>query len=93
MGQAANVRFLARLVTALTLVMIAGMIAIVVLMALRLNRAPALPLPDRIALPEGSRARSVTIGEGWYLVVTEGDEILVYDRLTGHLRQRVQIAP
>jgi len=87
-----NLRLLRRLVTALTGVMIFGIIAVVVLMALRLQ-SPAPPtLPDTVVLPDGMSARAVTFGPGWYAVVTETAEILVFDAATGRLRQRIEIA-
>jgi hypothetical protein len=44
-------------------------------------------------LPEGARALAFTQGRDWYAVVTERDEILIFDRATGALRQRVAIKP
>lgn len=85
-------RFLRRLVTVLTAVMIGGVLLIMTLLVIRLNEKPAL-LPELVVLPEGVEASAVTLGESWYAVVTKGNEILIYDRLTGKLRQRVSIAP
>jgi hypothetical protein len=83
------------LVTVLTAVMILGLVTVVALLVIRLQApAPAaLPLPETIALPEGTRATAFTQGRDWYAVVTEGDEILIFDRTTGALRQRVEITP
>lgn len=81
--------------TVLTAVMILGVVAIVALLVIRLQ-APgpaALPLPETIVLPEGAAARAFTQGSDWYAVVTDRDEILVFDRATGALRQRVAITP
>lgn len=87
---AQSLKRLMRLVTVLTVVMIGGLILIVGLMAARLL-APAVPvLPDAISLPDGARARTVTAGEGWVLVLTDRDEVLVFD-VTGTLRQRVKV--
>jgi hypothetical protein len=83
------------LVTVLTAVMILGLVTVVALLVIRLQ-APApvsLPLPETIALPEGTRALAFTQGRDWYAVVTEDDEILIFDRATGALRQRVEITP
>ncbi len=89
-----DLRFLKRLVTVLTLVMIGGVLTIVGLLVIRLQTPPAvLPLPEVIELPDGARATAFTQGAGWYAVVTEGDEILIFDRASGELRQRVRIAP
>ncbi|MFK7835349.1 MAG: DUF6476 family protein [Sulfitobacter sp.] len=86
----ANLRFLRRLVTVLTVVMIAGVLVVIGLLVTRLNR-PAPPLPDQITLPAGVEARAFTQGSDWYAVVTSHNEILIYDRLTGALRQTIQI--
>lgn len=90
-----ELRFLKLLVAALAGVMIAGILAIVALLALRLPQpAPPLALPEGLVLPEGARAETVSFGRGWLLVVIEGDngaEALVYDRVTGQLRQRMRL--
>ncbi len=70
--------------------MIAGMVIVVVLMILRFN-APALVLPERITLPDGTEPAAFTQGADWYAVVTEDDRILIYDRATGTLHQTVDI--
>lgn len=89
-----DLRFLKRLVTTLTVVMIGGVLTIVALLVIRLQTPPAiLPLPQTITLPDGARAVAFTQGADWYAVVTEGDEILIFDRASGSLRQRVQILP
>ncbi|MDP5305707.1 DUF6476 family protein [Paracoccus spongiarum] len=85
-----ELRFLKALVTGLTLVMGLGMIAIVALLWLRLGQ-PALPdLPDVIALPEGAAAEAVTFADDWIVIVTDRDEVLVYDR-SGSLRDRISL--
>lgn len=86
----ASLRFLRRLVTGLTAVMIAGM---VILIALFVTRFPSndTALPDAITLPDGTTATAFTVGSGWYAVVTGDDRILIYDRNTGDLRQTVRI--
>jgi hypothetical protein len=89
-----DLRFLKRLVTTLTVVMIGGVLTIVALLVIRLQTPPPdLSLPEVIELPDGARAVAFTQGAGWYAVVTEGDEILIFDRVSGGLRQRVRIAP
>lgn len=87
-----QLRFLRRLVTVLTAVMIGGVLLIITLLVIRLNDKPAL-LPELVVLPEGVEAKAITMGESWYAIVTQGDEILIYDRLSGKLRQRVAIKP
>ncbi|MCR8725310.1 DUF6476 family protein [Frigidibacter sp. ROC022] len=91
---ARNLRLLRWLVTLLTTVMIVGIVVIIGLMIWRLNQGPGPTprlLPESIALPEGVKARAVTLGEGFVLVLTEGDEVLVYDAESGKLRQRARL--
>ncbi|MGJ8544906.1 MAG: DUF6476 family protein [Sulfitobacter sp.] len=86
----ANLRMLRWLVTVLTVVMIAGVIVVISLLVTRLNdRGPVLPA--QITLPQGTTARAITMGQGWYAVVTDTDQILIFDKLTGKLRQTLQI--
>lgn len=86
----ANLRFLRRLVTVLTVVMIAGVVTVITLLVIRL-KAPSGPvLPSEIALPEGIEAEAVTFGRGWTAVVA-GDEILIFDSGDGALRQRIAV--
>ena len=86
----ANLRFLRRLVTVLTVVMIGGVLVVIALLVTRLN-APAPVLPETLILPEGAQAQAVTQGSDWVGVVTDRDQFLVYDRLTGKLRQVVTL--
>jgi len=94
---AGTVKYLRILVTVLTVTMVLGFIAIVVLFVIRFSdafgsEAPDAPaLPDTIALPEGSRATAFTRGEGWFAVVTDDNRILIYDGETGALRQSVDV--
>lgn len=78
--------------TVLTAVMIGGVVLIIALLVIRLNDKPAL-LPELVTLPEDVEAKAVTMGENWYAVVTASDEILIFDRLSGKLHQRIQIKP
>jgi hypothetical protein len=88
----ANLRFLRRLVTVLTAVMIGGLVTVIALLVIRLQApAPVLPtLPDTIVLPDGMTADAVTFGAGWVAVVA-GDRILVFDARSGALRQDLTI--
>ncbi|MFQ6548755.1 DUF6476 family protein [Aestuariibius sp. 2305UL40-4] len=84
-----NLRFLRRLVTTLTVVMIGGVITIVTLLVIRLTEAPAaLALPDTLTLPDGTTPTAVTLTGNRLLVVTDDDRLLVYDT-DGALRQTV----
>lgn len=86
----AQLRLLRRLVTVLTAVMIGGVVLIIALLVIRLNDKPAM-LPETVVLPKGVEAKAVTMGETWYAIVTQGDEILIFERLSGKLHQRVLI--
>jgi len=70
--------------------MICGVLVVIVLLVTRLNRDTPV-LPDMIALPDGAKAQAFTQGDDWYAVVTTDDRILIYDRLTGKLRQTVVV--
>lgn len=86
----ANLKFLRLLVTVLTSVMIGGVVIVIALLVMRLSD-DALPWPENIALPEGVQPQAVTAGQGWVAVVTQDDRILIYDTISGTLRQEVQI--
>jgi len=93
-----ELRFLKLLVASLAGVMIAGILAIVALLALRLPGAPVpLALPEGLALPPGARAEAVSFGRDWVVVLAEtagdGAEALVYDRATGALLRRIRLEP
>ena len=90
-AEARNLRFLRRLVTALTATMILGVLAIVVLLVIRLQ-APGGPyLPPSIVLPEGVTATAYTQGTGWIAVVTDSQEILIFETDGHTLRQRIPV--
>ncbi len=88
-----NLRFLKALVTILAGTMIAGLITIIALIVIRFPSVQMLhpALPDHIALPAGAQAEAVTLGRGWYAVVTDKDQILIFDAATGALRQTVDV--
>lgn len=86
----ANLRFLRLLVTVLTGVMLAGLILIIALIVIRF-RDTAPPVPEDITLPEGATPRAVTLAEGMVLVVSEDGRLFVYDRVTGKLKQTVDL--
>ncbi len=90
LSEPANLRFLRRMVTVLTTVMIFGVVIVIGLLVTRLTRnAPVLP--EQIALPDGAKATAFTQGEGWYAVVTDHNEILIFDRTSGALKQTVVV--
>ena len=80
------------MVTVLTAVMIAGILGILGLIWARYSNASA-PLPEVITLPSGARASTFTQGADWYAVVTTDNQILIFDRASGKLRQTLQIDP
>lgn len=86
----ANLRFLRRLVTVLTATMIAGVLMIIALIVMRFNDVPPV-LPETLVLPENAQAVSFTQGPDWFAVVTDQNQILVFDRVTGRLTQTVDI--
>lgn len=86
-----NLRFLRVLITVLTGTMIVGLLTIIGLFVMRFSATGTPPLPETVTLPAGQTARAVTYGPGWYAIVTDSDEILIYGRDSGTLRQRVQI--
>ncbi len=90
---AKTLKYLKALVTILTVTMIGGFLTIVGLFVMRFAEMNRVELPDTITLPDGAVASAFTRGEGWFAVVTEEDEILIYSRVTGNLRQRVRIEP
>jgi hypothetical protein len=90
MAEPANLRFLRRLVTVLTATMIGGVLLIIALIVIRFYDVPP-PLPETLVLPDGAEAVSFTQGPDWYAVVTDGDMILIFDRVTGSLKQSIQI--
>ncbi len=74
--------------------MVLGLVTIVGLLVIRLQPPqPPPPLPDSVTLPDGSRASAFTQGRDWFAVVTDDDEILIFDRPEGTLRQRIVILP
>ena len=84
------VRYLRLLVTILTGTMIAGVLVVIFLLVTRFTGQPPA-LPERLSLPDGTQARAFTQGPDWFAVVTEDDRILIYDRVTGRLKQTVVV--
>ena len=74
--------------------MILGLAAIVAMLFIRFTTEPApMRLPDEITLPESARALAFTRGGDWFAVVTDRDQILIYDAATHALRQTVVVGP
>lgn len=70
--------------------MIVGLVVLIGLVAVRLQR-PSLPMPDTITLPNGVVATAFTQTTDWFAIVTDDNQILIYDRDGGALRQTVTI--
>ena len=83
-------RFLKGLVITLMITMILGVIAVVATLVTRMPDGSPPVLPDAITLPEGELATAVTMGQGWFAVVTASQNILIFDR-SGKLLQTVPL--
>lgn len=89
---AALVRYLKWLVTAMSVTMIAGVIVLVTVVVMRFNADIAhTAFPDAIALPEGVTARAVTLGPDFLIVVSEGGRVFVFSPDGETLRQEIEI--
>lgn len=87
-----DVRLIKWLVLVLTSVMILGVIVIIGLLVTRLGMAPApLALPESINLPTGSTAQAITFAPDWVLVLTQENEVLLFDPATGALRHQIAL--
>ncbi|MCX8227049.1 MAG: DUF6476 family protein [Sulfitobacter sp.] len=85
-----NIKFLRRLVTVLTATMICGLLVVIGLLVIRFS-SKAPDLPDVIVLPSGEKATAFTQGPDWYAIVTNENQILIFDRTSGALRQTVDL--
>ena len=72
-----NLRFLQRLVTLLTVSMIAGILIIAALLAFKL-RSENINFPQTLTLPDGTKPIAFTQTKDWYSVITDENEILIY---------------
>lgn len=84
-------RYLKTLVTVLSGVMIVGFVTLIWLLVTRLG-GDVPPLPDRITLPEGTRAQAYTQGENWFAVVTEDNRIIILDRDGETILQEIAVS-
>ncbi len=85
-----QLKFLRRLVTTLTVVMIGGLVVVITLLVIRLSD-DGPRFPNEITLPNGVTAEAVTFGNGWVAVVTEDQRILILDPDTSALRQEIDL--
>lgn len=90
-----GLRFLKPLVMILTGTMILGLVAVIWLLVIRLPASldRKVVLPQALILPEGAKALAYTVGPDWYAVVTNANEILIFDNVSGKLRQTLKVAP
>ena len=72
-----NLRFLQRLVTLLTVSMIAGILIIAAMLAFKL-RGENINFPQKLVLPDGTKPIAFTQTKDWYSVITNTNEILIY---------------
>ncbi|WP_102227018.1 DUF6476 family protein [Acidimangrovimonas sediminis] len=87
-----SLRLLRGLVIVLMITMIAGLIAIVALIVIRVPAGNAdLVVPQGLKLPQGTAPQAITQGNGWIAVVTEAGKILVFDGKTGALRHSYEL--
>lgn len=86
----ANLRFLRQLITVLTVVMIGGLVVVVGLLVTRFYSSGP-EMPESIELPDGTKATAFTRGDTWYAVVTADNQILIFDAMTGQLKQTIDI--
>ena len=87
----ANLRFLRRLVTVLTAVMIGGLVLITALLVIRFSTERQV-IPETITLPDGITAEAFTMTPDWYAVVTDqGRQILIFNRADGKLTQTIDV--
>ena len=86
----ANIRFLRILVTTLTITMIAGIIIVIALLAIKLQPSK-IEIPQNTSLPEDSNAISYSQGSDWIAVTTSENQILIFDSQTGKLRHTISV--
>ena len=73
-----NLRFLQRLVTLLTVSMIVGILTIAALLAFKL-RSENINFPQTLYLPDGTKPIAFTQTKDWYSIITEANEVLIYE--------------
>ena len=70
--------------------MLVGVVVVVGLLVTRLSgKGP--DLPEIVQMPDGKTATAFTQGRDWFAIVTTDNEILIYNRTDGQLRQTLQI--
>jgi len=84
-----NLRFLQRLVTVLTMTMIAGILTIVGLLVFKM-RPESQNFPQTLVLPDGIKPIAFTQTKNWYSIITNANEILIYKN-DGTLINSIQV--
>ena len=84
-----NLRFLQRLVTLLTISMIAGILIIAALLAFKLH-SENINFPQTLILPDGTKPIAFTQTQDWYSVITDTNEILIFKN-NGTLIQSIAV--
>jgi hypothetical protein len=84
-----NLKFLQRLVTLLTVSMIAGILTIAAMLAFKL-RSENINFPQTLIIPDGTKPIAFTQTKEWYSVTTETNEILIYKN-DGTLIQSIKV--
>ena len=84
-----NLRFLQRLVTLLTVSMIAGILIIAALLAFKLH-SENINFPHKLILPDGTKPIAFTQTKDWYSVITDTNEILIFKN-NGTLIQSIAV--
>ena len=71
--------------------MIGGIIALVTLIFIRFqDEANPVALPNSITLPDGTRPVAFTHTRKWYAIITDDDQIMVFDT-GGDLVQTIKV--
>lgn len=81
----ANLRFLRRLVTTLTIVMILGILTVVALLVIRLSgeASPQLVFPESLEIPAGVDITGMSVVGGRAIIVTSDGVVALHDLATG----------
>lgn len=73
--------------------MIFGLLTIIGLIVMRFTGEVQPPLPAEIVLPDGTKVQSFTFGSDWAAVVTQDNQIIVFNRDDYSIRQTIRILP
>ncbi|MDB3859959.1 DUF6476 family protein [Paracoccaceae bacterium] len=84
-----SIKFLKLLVTVLAGVMIIGFVIIVCVFVISFRKSPTL-IPATLELPRNVNPIAYTQTTNWYAIVTDDDEILIFDN-TGNEIQKIKV--